>query len=227
MSSPISNVVESKVVVFFTISMGANDIQNPRWISSADEAVIHSQNPLRASVPEDLEQRIGPGRYALYLLIIKSKFYIEDLLEPTVDSDEAKAMFLEVQDWDILPGSRSRGKSIYYVFIEGGSNRCRFCGAQKTSLYRVLGCVRSHLNHRPFQCSGSDMGCKICPSEAGYVHLILCYTSNKIFTYLLIYVVTPSTQLQEILLKGTISRPHFLPEPGCSLYPKRVVSSLR
>ncbi|PVG01060.1 hypothetical protein CPB86DRAFT_781964 [Serendipita vermifera] len=123
---------------------------------------------LRQSIPDDLEQRMGPGRYALYMLIIKSPFYIKNQLEPTLDSDEGKAMFREIDDWEILPGQRGHGKSIYYVFIEEGTKRCRFCGAHKGSLYRALACVRSHLDHRPFQCSGSKMGCRICGDEVGY-----------------------------------------------------------
>jgi hypothetical protein len=82
-------------------------------------------------------------------------------------------MIRKVDIWDILPGQRSRGKSIYYVFIEEGTNRCRICEMKKTSLYRAIACVRTHLQHRPFKCLGASMACKTCGPQMGYVHSVL------------------------------------------------------
>ncbi|PVF91016.1 hypothetical protein CPB86DRAFT_664742, partial [Serendipita vermifera] len=59
-------------------------------------------------------------------------------------------------------------RSIYRLFIKNKDIQCRLCGLTKFSAARALSCVRSHLNHRPFHCSGPSVGCKICSETLGY-----------------------------------------------------------
>ena len=62
-------------------------------------------------------------------------------------------------------------QSILTVLV-GKSNRgrphCLICGNIRGSLPRILGCVRSHLQFKPFRCNGE--GCLSCNSVTGYVY---------------------------------------------------------
>ena len=61
--------------------------------------------------------------------------------------------------------SKTAKTSSYIRFIKRPGSVCLLCGSQKTSLSRALGCVRAHLDHRPFRCSG----CELCNVIDGYV----------------------------------------------------------
>jgi hypothetical protein len=51
------------------------------------------------------------------------------------------------------------------MFLEKGSNKCLFCGEYKSVLSRAVGCVRRHLEHRPFVCDG--LSCELCDERGG------------------------------------------------------------
>jgi hypothetical protein len=122
---------------------------------------------LKDSALQDLEQRLGPTRYSLYLLVKNSPFCLEDKLEPTLDSVEGQAMLEKMDDLEIISALRVQRKSIYYLFIDEKTSRCLFCESKKSTPKRALSCVRSHLNHRPFQCPGESVSCKWCNESRG------------------------------------------------------------
>jgi hypothetical protein len=96
--------------------------------------------------------------------VISSSFVAENIIEPIFGSTEDgdSLMF----NGSILMGLGDPGKSVYTVFLQQakkGEWRCLFgdarypCFAQAIPfrrLERALDHVRSHLNHRPFECKG-------------------------------------------------------------------------
>lgn len=54
--------------------------------------------------------------------------------------------------------------SLFTLFLKRPGNICLLCGKSTTCLNRALGCVRAHLQHRPFKCTG----CSLCSSVSGY-----------------------------------------------------------
>lgn len=109
-------------------------------------------NPFVAGSPED----------RLLHHILRSPFYQKDELEPTIGSDEASAILYGPKGCGILPTFHARRKSLYYFFMDYSSFKCLFCGSSKTSYQRAVTCIRAHLDHRPFQCRGREVGCLTC-----------------------------------------------------------------
>jgi hypothetical protein len=70
-------------------------------------------------------------------------------------------------------------------FISG--LRCLLCRREKPSLSRVLGCVRSHFEIRPFQCTG----CRLCNAANGYVPQEDTSLHTSYFTKYLTLSVSP------------------------------------
>jgi hypothetical protein len=110
-----------------------------------------------------------PSRSLSLLLddVLLSSFLRENILEPLIGDDYSTVVLMDLIDIPGFPliNRRQRGQSLYTLFIERPSNMCLMCGKPKTSLARALGCVRSHLGHRPFICSG----CELCDNTEGYV----------------------------------------------------------
>ena len=104
-----------------------------------------------------------PNSYLRGLLyrILRSSFYRHQQPEPTLDSPEG-ATILEP-----LPSFRENceHKSIYVVFLDIKEKRCLICGNKKNEFGRLIGCVRSHLEHQPFPCLG---GCNRCKDGKRY-----------------------------------------------------------
>ncbi|KIM30298.1 hypothetical protein M408DRAFT_296558 [Serendipita vermifera MAFF 305830] len=55
-------------------------------------------------------------------------------------------------------------RSLFTLFVDEKLRCCLFCGSSKTTISRALGCVRSHLGHKPFRCTG----CQSCNPVNGY-----------------------------------------------------------
>jgi hypothetical protein len=86
-------------------------------------------------------------------------------------SEEGHQLFLQVEGLDFSVGLKHRDKSIYHIFMEEETKRCRLCGVNKGSHIRAVSCVRSHINHRPFRCVGLKLGCRKCDDRInGYVN---------------------------------------------------------
>jgi hypothetical protein len=105
-------------------------------------------------------------------VIIKSEFIRNHRLEPTIGSKEGRELLKQIED---MPGhppmaSQDPDDSIYVLFVSDPSNKCLICGKTKNSP-SMLGCVRRHLDHRPFRCAGKSGGCKSCPENDVYVVL--------------------------------------------------------
>lgn len=88
--------------------------------------------------------------------ILTSSFVRFDTLEPLIGDYFGILFLLEVQ---YLPGcpstiDSSQKDSLYTLFIKRPGNICLLCGKSTTCLNRALGCVRAHLQHRPFKCTG-------------------------------------------------------------------------
>jgi hypothetical protein len=102
--------------------------------------------------------------------VLEASFIHDHHLEPTQDSIEG---WLIMGDDFVDRGSSSTHspapcRSIYLPFISG--HMCLFCGSTKGSISRALGCVRSHLGHRPFHCQGRSGDCTAC--DGGYASIL-------------------------------------------------------
>jgi hypothetical protein len=97
-------------------------------------------------------------RYCLDLVIDSLHLY-ENRIEPDQNSPEAIQILGPAAA--CLPSTTAPG-SILNVFVDSVEKRCLVCGATKTSMPRILGCVRSHLGLRPFTCPGLQKGCRKC-----------------------------------------------------------------
>lgn len=98
--------------------------------------------------------------------VLPSAFILDQSHEPFF-TDKLAMLFIEriihlPQCPPIDFGNSKR--SLFTIFVEKAAFRCLFCGLCKTSMPRALGCVRSHLGHKPFRCSG----CQSCNQVDGY-----------------------------------------------------------
>jgi hypothetical protein len=129
-------------------------------------------NPMNSST-SSCDTPLEPFLRYFITLIQKSTFCLDNRLEPTVGSEEGTRLLSQSEGVKLYLDSYSNWKSVYTVFVEEASNRCRICNSSKSAYVRAVACVRSHLDHRPFACSGIEGECRRCPDTDGYVHLIL------------------------------------------------------
>lgn len=116
----------------------------------------------------NLAASLEPNLRSLFDIILASDFYLENRLEPLIGSAEGDAFLFQDEDLKFYVQPRFAGKSVYCPFIEEQFNKCRICNSTKTSPIRVLSCVRSHLDHRPFRCPGIAEDCRRCDPVYGY-----------------------------------------------------------
>ncbi|KAG8784807.1 hypothetical protein FS842_000756 [Serendipita sp. 407] len=113
-------------------------------------------------------KKLSASLQQLLLLILESSFYVGNTLEPTIGSQEWKSLVSSIDDWDERLEIGLRRKSIYYLFINEGTKECRLCGLQKSAPIRAVTCVRRHIDHKPFQCSGDMEDCRLCDQQRGF-----------------------------------------------------------
>jgi len=106
-----------------------------------------------------------PALRALFECVRSAHFVLTHAHEPSL-KDVYSIFALEYIS--SLPGcpsiaSENLDSSLFVVFADSSNNLCRLCGSHKRSLSRVLTCVRSHLGHRPFHCTG----CQSCGGSNG------------------------------------------------------------
>jgi len=104
----------------------------------------------------------------LFGLITQSHFIKAHQLEPSIDSSEGQALLKNVWNLSDCPpmASQKSNLSIFALLVDLNARRCLICGSTKISLDRAIGCVRSHLDHRPFVCGGEPAGCARCKDYA-------------------------------------------------------------
>jgi len=97
-----------------------------------------------------------------------SPFVLNHRLEPTVDSEEGQALIQNIRYLPDCPTTALQWStlSIFTLFVNFQHRRCLLCGSKKTSLERAVGCVRSHLDHRPFICGIHSVRCASCNINA-------------------------------------------------------------
>ena len=134
---------------------------------SPPENIARHQNSL---ISEAFTERSYHPSVALRVLLdcIKlSSFITDQVSEPCITDKYSISVLAQIIDLPQCPPidfGTPKG-SLYTMFIDKQSYRCLMCGSSKTSVARALGCVRSHLGHRPFRCSG----CQSCNLHDGYV----------------------------------------------------------
>ncbi|KIM22612.1 hypothetical protein M408DRAFT_282907 [Serendipita vermifera MAFF 305830] len=104
----------------------------------------------------------------LYGLVKESPFILNNQPEPVLSSEEGQTLVravLHVPDCPEVAWQKS-DRSIFTLFVDCKAYKCLICGHKKTSLERAVGCVRSHLRHRPFACPGEAFGCTSCKKRA-------------------------------------------------------------
>jgi hypothetical protein len=116
-----------------------------------------------------LAASLEPSLLSLFRLVLASDFYSDNRLEPSIGTVEGDALLSQDEELKSYVQSRFAGKSVYTPFIEEPFNKCRICNSTKTSPIRVLSCVRSHLDHRPFRCPGIGEDCRRCDPVYGCV----------------------------------------------------------
>lgn len=112
---------------------------------------------------------LDPSLRLLLELIMASEFYLNDRCEPSLGSSESTSLLIRCGLEVLEKRPNLLGKSIYWLFVDEEKKQCRICGACKSSQGRVISCIRSNLDHRPFQCLGAKSGCNRCGQESGYV----------------------------------------------------------
>ena len=133
-----------------------SSLQNPNVFTAACGA----NNFLPAQQPDVNFPSTNLALELLLTLVKGSSFVTTQQHEPSLESPEGQDLLRLVSH---LPGFstlavQNPGRSIYTILV-GRGNKCLICDSFKTSLDRAVACVRLHLGHRPFVCSGESVGC--------------------------------------------------------------------
>jgi len=129
-------------------------------------------NTILANAFTDASSAPNPALRKLLEEVLQSAFLRKQKVEPLLSeaagrSMVAKLVGLEGYDQIFLRGG---ARSIYSLFVKKGTNRCLFCYSEKKALARAVGCVRSHLGHRPFVCAGCGP-CNESPDGPARFHM--------------------------------------------------------
>jgi hypothetical protein len=131
---------------------------------------------LRSRYCADIPTTLDPSLRLLLQLLMEEPFYSNDQLEPVLGCPESQSLLIKSGTEGLANDPKLVGKSIYWLFIDEEKKQCRICGTRKTSQGRVISCIRSNLDHRPFGCRGAEGGCNRCVQESGYVTTIYSMT---------------------------------------------------
>jgi hypothetical protein len=101
--------------------------------------------------------------------ILHSTFIHDQACEPRITDDYSKYVLRQISDLIGCPRidfSMSK-QSLFTLFVGKSGLRpcCLICDKSRESIPRTLGCVRSHLQHKPFRCEG----CQSCNEKNGFV----------------------------------------------------------
>ncbi|PVF92212.1 hypothetical protein CPB86DRAFT_791367 [Serendipita vermifera] len=98
--------------------------------------------------------------------VLNQDFYKYDVEEPKLGTIEGTAILRHmdtVYGVSFSQGQIKTGRSLFTLLTGRSSYTCLICGTTKTAAQRAVDCVRAHLDHRPFQCTGFISGCRLCP----------------------------------------------------------------
>lgn len=117
--------------------------------------------------------------------VLHSDYLRNQKREPLLSEPDGQLMVANVAKLAGFPpvSHGRKDQSLYALFLEPITNRCLFCskihGEIRGVLSRAIGCVRAHLEHRPFRCSG----CGPCSQRQKYVHpTSQCASSRVLFS---------------------------------------------
>jgi hypothetical protein len=122
-------------------------------------------HPFRTLNPEKITFSLDLGRQRLLEHILNTDWYRDDDPEPNLGTQEADNILfcMDVLHNVSFPSNHIKaGRSIYSIFTDLSRYKCLMCDSTKKSAQRAVECVRAHINHRPFRCSGWKSGCSIC-----------------------------------------------------------------
>ncbi|KAG8854664.1 hypothetical protein FRB91_003213 [Serendipita sp. 411] len=108
---------------------------------------------------------------ALLVEFLRSGFYLNQEHEPRLGTFEAEFVFNMAGVPSSLACNAPRNGSVFSPFVDMDTMMCLFCDKPHKSVKRVIGCVRSHIGHRPFACGGDKDGCNSC-TESRWVFLV-------------------------------------------------------
>lgn len=112
---------------------------------------------------------LDSNRRKLLTYILSSHFYLADLPDPELGTDESSNILrhLEETQGATFPQHRvKKGTSLLALLTDPTQRKCLICEGEKTTAPRAVECVRSHLGYRPFRCRGAHQGCPTCrPGE--------------------------------------------------------------
>lgn len=176
MASPSFDAIGAEQGFVANTYYSPNTLEFPSLGSPGTSVDAHSESdhahaPHVAQAPKKncmtLPPNAGPTLHLLLKFIQASPFYRNLKEEPHIGSSEAN----DILDQVIEHGGdlqdrpfQSLGQSIYALFIDPQGPTCTFCQTPKTNLQRGIECVRSHLDHRPYECGGRTFGCRRCVS---------------------------------------------------------------
>ncbi|KAG8834971.1 hypothetical protein FRC17_006067 [Serendipita sp. 399] len=97
----------------------------------------------------------NPKLRRLLEAIPRSQFYRNQEPEPRLSSTEASQLLMEAGTPELADDAPGKA-SLYALFVDRQTKTCLVCNKSHSVLDRALGCVRSHLLHRPFACTGCN-----------------------------------------------------------------------
>lgn len=126
-------------------------------------------NPQSSFRPDDTSLSLDRNRQCILEYIFDSSFYKDDVIEPKLGTPEANDILFYMnllQNVSFPSSCIKTGRSFYSLLTDPVSYKCLLCGSIKKSAQRAVDCVRAHIGHRPFRCTGWRSGCGICrPDE--------------------------------------------------------------
>jgi hypothetical protein len=128
----------------------------------------HDQQAAQAFTASSSHPNIALRKLLDYVL--HSAFIHNQDCEPLMTDDYSKYLLRQIANLRGCPAIdfSSSKKSLLTIFVGKSGRRpcCLICDKARGSIPRTLGCVRSHLQLKPFRCGG----CQSCNQTNGYVH---------------------------------------------------------
>lgn len=115
--------------------------------------------------PNIIPVPLDSDRQKLLDHILAKNWYREHQAEPTFGTQEVdNILFYLSAFYNVsFPEERMKiGRSLYTLFTDPTLYKCLMCNSTKKSAQRAVDCVRAHIGHRPFRCSGWRSECGIC-----------------------------------------------------------------
>ncbi|CAG8675170.1 12719_t:CDS:2, partial [Acaulospora colombiana] len=144
------------------LSFAATD-KSQRSVVSPSQGIKVDRIALRTMCEDG--SHLAPAYRKLLAYILDADCYISHITEPRIGTAEGDRVlqYLEEVDGVQFPQHKLRADiPLSALLTDPNSRRCLLCGAIKTSAQRAIECVGSHLDYRPFGCTGFTGGCPTC-----------------------------------------------------------------